>query len=123
MKYLKYNGKRMCLQHWAREVGLQPATLAYRLKSGWSLERALTENLTPGGRQRSTKPATHPHIAAIKARVAKSHAALSEHMHRELLAFIKSFSDALVLHSEVAMMASPPRQSRRKQSLKNKGTQ
>jgi len=27
---------------WARETGIPPATLKYRLDSGWSIEKALT---------------------------------------------------------------------------------
>jgi hypothetical protein len=100
MKYLKYNGKRMCIRAWAREMGLTPGTLGFRLKAGWSIERALTDPPLVNGRK--PKVAQHPHIADIQARIAKSHAALTEHMQRELRAFLKNFSDALVLHAELA---------------------
>lgn len=35
-------GKTQCLTEWAREVGVQPQSIAYRIRSGWPLERALS---------------------------------------------------------------------------------
>lgn len=102
MRYLRYNGKRMCLKHWAREIGLAPQTLAFRLKAGWSIERALTAPLMLSGPGPKPKVAQHPYISDTQARIAKSHAALTHHMQRELQAFLKNFSDALVLHAELA---------------------
>lgn len=40
---LTYQGKTQCLTDWASEYELKPATLSMRLKSGWSIERALTQ--------------------------------------------------------------------------------
>lgn len=40
---LEFNGESMNLFQWARKVGLPPKRLSARLKSGWSIERALTE--------------------------------------------------------------------------------
>jgi hypothetical protein len=96
MRYLKYNGRRMCMAAWAREIGIGPVTLLYRLKAGWSIEEALTAPLS------KAKVAQHPYISDTQARIAKSHAALTHHMQRELQAFLKNFSDALVLHAELA---------------------
>lgn len=38
-----FNGKTMNQSQWAREVGIGFDTLSWRLRHGWSLERALTE--------------------------------------------------------------------------------
>lgn len=43
---LTHNGRTQCVVDWAREHGLDPKTLASRLKMGWSMERALS---TPAG--------------------------------------------------------------------------
>lgn len=40
---LSYNGRSQPLMTWAEELGLNRSTLFYRLKLGWSVERALTE--------------------------------------------------------------------------------
>jgi hypothetical protein len=42
-RILVFRGEAHCKAEWARRVGLHPITLHYRLKGGWSLERALTE--------------------------------------------------------------------------------
>ena len=39
---IEYNGKTQCISDWARELGIKRLTLRYRLKSGWSIERAFT---------------------------------------------------------------------------------
>jgi hypothetical protein len=41
----EYNGRSMTLAEWAKEYGLKANTLHYRIKRGWSIERALTEPL------------------------------------------------------------------------------
>lgn len=40
---VELNGKKQSLSAWARELGISSASISYRLKSGWPLERALTE--------------------------------------------------------------------------------
>jgi hypothetical protein len=40
--WISFNGKRQVMTDWARETGIPPATLKYRLDSGWSIEKALT---------------------------------------------------------------------------------
>lgn len=46
-RQLTLNDKTMCLSEWAREIGITPAALTYRLdKASWTTERALT---TPRG--------------------------------------------------------------------------
>lgn len=39
---ITFRGKRATLQQWADSVGIKANTLLYRLKRGWSVERALT---------------------------------------------------------------------------------
>lgn len=41
--FLTYNGRTQTTAQWAKEVGLKRTTLEYRVKHGWSVERALTE--------------------------------------------------------------------------------
>lgn len=47
--WIEYKGIRMCLADWAKKAGIKRATLAARLKSGWSIERALTTPLRSQG--------------------------------------------------------------------------
>lgn len=42
-RQLQFNGRKMCMSEWAREIGITPASLRARLNSGWLLERALVE--------------------------------------------------------------------------------
>lgn len=37
-----YNGKTQCLSAWARELDIEKSILRYRLRSGWTVERALS---------------------------------------------------------------------------------
>ena len=41
-RFLTFQGKTMCVSHWARELGMQQSTLSFRVRHGWSVERALT---------------------------------------------------------------------------------
>ena len=50
--YLEYNGRRMVIQDWAKEFGISHNTLTYRIRAGWSIERAL---YTPTGRTKRGK--------------------------------------------------------------------
>ena len=41
--YLTYNGKTQTIREWAKEIGIKENTLTYRIKYGWSIERALNK--------------------------------------------------------------------------------
>ena len=41
--YLEYNGEKHSIAEWSRIVGIGRTTLRFRLQSGWSVERILTE--------------------------------------------------------------------------------
>lgn len=51
---ITFRGRAMCLQEWARELGVSCPTLSYRVKH-WPLEKAMTT--PPGRRPASAKPA------------------------------------------------------------------
>lgn len=40
--FLEYGGTRLTVAQWARRLGISPGTLHGRLRSGWSVERALS---------------------------------------------------------------------------------
>lgn len=40
--YVEFGGERLHIAEWARRVGAKEHTLAYRLRAGWTVERALT---------------------------------------------------------------------------------
>jgi hypothetical protein len=42
-RMLTHDGKTMCLQEWAEEVGINNITLQSRLAKNWTVERALTQ--------------------------------------------------------------------------------
>ncbi len=42
-KFITHAGRTLCINEWAREVGVRAQSLKWRLRAGWSLERALTE--------------------------------------------------------------------------------
>ena len=42
---LEYNGKKQTLKEWSIELEINYCTLLYRLRRGWSVERALTERM------------------------------------------------------------------------------
>jgi hypothetical protein len=41
-KVVEFSGRKQTVANWARETGINPFTLYYRLKSGWDVTRALT---------------------------------------------------------------------------------
>ena len=42
-RMLTHDGKTMCLQDWAEEIGINKVTLQSRLAKNWTVERALTQ--------------------------------------------------------------------------------
>jgi hypothetical protein len=42
-RLLTANGKTQCVSEWAREIGLSPQSILYRLERGWLVERAVSE--------------------------------------------------------------------------------
>lgn len=48
---LEYQGKKQCLAEWADELNINHSTLYYRIKRGWSVERALSEGVRTNGRK------------------------------------------------------------------------
>ena len=41
-KIIAYNGEKLCVNDWARKIGIKAVTLQKRLYSGWPIEKALT---------------------------------------------------------------------------------
>jgi len=41
--FFEFNGKKMCQEDWAKEIGIHPRTLCDRIQRGWSVEDALTK--------------------------------------------------------------------------------
>ena len=41
-KFITFNGKTQTCIQWAREFGIEPKTLLYRIKHGWEIKEALT---------------------------------------------------------------------------------
>lgn len=46
-RWLSFNGETLCLADWATRIGLTFAGLKVRLRSGWSVEKALTTPVRP----------------------------------------------------------------------------
>jgi len=46
-RIIQFNGQTKTCAEWARALGLDYATLSYRLRKGWSAERAFTEPVHP----------------------------------------------------------------------------
>lgn len=40
--FLNYNGEKLSITQWARRFGIKMLTLRFRIKKGWSIEKALT---------------------------------------------------------------------------------
>lgn len=40
---ITYNGETLCVTDWANKIGIKPATVLYRLKSGKTIEQALSK--------------------------------------------------------------------------------
>lgn len=43
--YLTYNGETLTVNEWAEKFGIKQNTLLYRIRRGWSVERALTKRV------------------------------------------------------------------------------
>jgi hypothetical protein len=41
-RFLQFNGEILTVSQWARRIGLTAGGISYRLRSGWSIEKALT---------------------------------------------------------------------------------
>jgi hypothetical protein len=46
-RVIAFNGQRLTVAEWSRRAGMGPSTIAYRLKLGWSPERAVSEPPDP----------------------------------------------------------------------------
>lgn len=42
-RFLTFSGKTLCFADWAKETGIKPYTIGSRIRSGWTVERALKE--------------------------------------------------------------------------------
>lgn len=51
---LEFNGKKMTIVQWARELRFNPVTISTRLSRGWSVARTLTEPVGPYARKNLT---------------------------------------------------------------------
>lgn len=40
---IEFNGETCCVSEWAERVGIAPESMMYRLRNGWTVERAVTE--------------------------------------------------------------------------------
>lgn len=60
---LTFEGKTFCAAEWARETGISPSTLHWRLRSGWSLEEVLQKSKR---RSRGTMITFKNRIACIR---------------------------------------------------------
>jgi hypothetical protein len=47
IRIIEYAGKSMCLKDWADELGIKYHALFNRLKAGWSVEKAFTQQVRP----------------------------------------------------------------------------
>lgn len=52
---IEFNGETKCLQEWSEIVGINPATIYSRLKSGWSPEKALSTPLMRTSKAKLTR--------------------------------------------------------------------
>jgi hypothetical protein len=52
-RLLSFNGKTLTMSQWSRRTGIKVGTIWYRLKSGWSDERVLTECVDTNKRNKS----------------------------------------------------------------------
>lgn len=52
---IEWGGRIQNLKQWARELGISRDTLAWRLDSGWDLDRAMTQSVGKNGRRGSKK--------------------------------------------------------------------
>lgn len=48
--YLEYDGKRMTVTQWAKEIGIKPGTLFSRIHNGWPIEDILSPSKFVGGK-------------------------------------------------------------------------
>ena len=55
---LTWKGETLSVSAWARKLGMKKETLAYRLRSGWSIEEVLS---TPRGAPTGVSSSRYPH--------------------------------------------------------------
>jgi hypothetical protein len=48
---IEFNGETLTLSQWSRKIGVKPATLGFRLRSGWPMSRAMSEPAVVGKNQ------------------------------------------------------------------------
>lgn len=48
--FLEYDGKRMTVTQWAKEIGVKPVTLFSRIRNGWPIEKILSPHKYNGSR-------------------------------------------------------------------------
>lgn len=51
--WITHNGETLCLQDWANKLGRSPNLIKYRLKHGWSIEKALNTPPLNNGHRKS----------------------------------------------------------------------
>lgn len=44
-RLIKFNGETKCLSEWAESAGMSKESLHYRLKAGWTIEKAITKEV------------------------------------------------------------------------------
>jgi hypothetical protein len=59
--FVEHGGRRLCIQEWARELGLRANTLQYRIAKGWPVERAFARPMTRGECARLSRSPIVPH--------------------------------------------------------------
>lgn len=50
-RWLEFKGEKLCLNDWAKRVGIERRTISARLRLGWSIEKALTVHAVKGNNQ------------------------------------------------------------------------
>jgi hypothetical protein len=62
--YLAYMGEVLSLPKWAEKTGLPPNAIRLRVRSGWSVERTLTQPLSKKQRRAKPKPSQESVVTA-----------------------------------------------------------
>lgn len=67
-----FNGKTMSINGWAREVGINAATLRHRIETGWPLALALSTEPTANRSRRKSMPGVASNLEASEGTGARS---------------------------------------------------